>query len=207
MSFNIYDLKRPFYDGICSFAYDRNSDIDIEARKKLCDKYDALGPGPFLRYERDSEHGKAVKLYFTGRRYYEFRSVGGPMELVFIDGRVEKVEGNRIELPKDSCTPVPCCNEEWKSWKQWPDELEGLYVLEKGVVLFEYFNIDFPEHTIKVYKEGKEIYKFEGATNCDLGEGFFGKLLESYENGEDLGKFEKLLIDYHNSRVLPGWRI
>ncbi len=183
-----HNLREPFYGA---------SNLSRDMKKKIIENVGYAGP--FLRYELeerrlkeefknsrvstypdDYEPSSSVKLRLTGRRFFTFDNVGGPLEIIFSDGTVKPVTSNCIELPEPY---YPCDSEAWQSWKRitgHPDIcIKKIYTFDTGIVVLEYLWADCHIYTMKAYKDGLEFARLKSSENCDAGREFFDEMMHS----------------------------
>lgn len=184
-----YNLWQPFFGGIMEEEGDplfvrplkeRPEMIERIKNSKAYEYVDITEPisGPYIRYDQDFNNGKDVKLFFTGRRSYVFRHVAGPMELIFADGWVEEITGNRINIPD----PIPCADKTWRDWKEynWLDGTKDILIFENGVVVLKEGCSDgVADYHMSAYREGDLIARFNGYFPFEKDQSFYEEMLKS----------------------------
>lgn len=184
-----YNLWEPFFGGMYEVNEGPYStrplkdNPEMQERVENSESYDYVDitdpiSGPYLRYDYDYDNGKDVKLFFTGRRSCVFNHVAGPIELIFADGHIEEITGNRINIPD----PIPCGNETWGRWKKYNGNrgIKDILIFENGIVVLLASPSDGVwSYHMSAYKEGDLIARFNGNFPIEEERSFYEEMLNS----------------------------
>lgn len=195
-----YDLWEPFFGGI--YENDGPLSKNPEMEKRIEDRKDqrvdvtAHFSGPFLRYDYGE---KEVKLFFSGRRFFVFPNVGGTMELIFADGRVEQISGNRINVPE----PIPCSAKAWNDWKRYLMEtITDILIFENGIVVLDHHCWDgVDSYTMSAFNDGNLIARFSGYFPIEEERSFFERML----NSDDAQPFVDEIAEKDEKAMAKRW--